>query len=267
MDTEAATLSVAKRSKNRDALMNCLAGTVGGVGQVLTGQPFDTLKVRLQSNPSKYTGALDCMRQLVRENGVSGLYKGTTSPLIGIGACVSIQFLALERMKSYYLGKSNQPGLTGSQLFMSGGVAGLANSVASCPVEHIRGVPTLVREFFGYGVYFYAYEYLVQHTMHTKNIKRSEISPLTVCLYGGIAGISMWITLFPVDVIKTRIQTDSFANPKYKSSLDCIRKSIAESGFSGLYRGLTPCLIRAVPANAATFICFEYALRFLQNHF
>jgi len=31
----------------------------------------------------------------------------------------------------------------------------------------------------------------------------------------------------------------------------------------GLFRGLTPCLIRAVPAAASTFVAFEYTHKFL----
>jgi hypothetical protein len=44
-------------------------------GQLLfvTGHPFDTLKVRLQTQPSPpiYKNAVDCFRQLVKSDGVS----------------------------------------------------------------------------------------------------------------------------------------------------------------------------------------------------
>ncbi|KAF9580335.1 hypothetical protein BGW38_003061, partial [Lunasporangiospora selenospora] len=64
-----------------------VAGTVGGWAQVISGHPFDTLKVRLQTqpNPPKYHGAMDCLRVTLKEEGPAGLYKGVTSPLMGIG--------------------------------------------------------------------------------------------------------------------------------------------------------------------------------------
>lgn len=53
-----------------------LAGSFGGVIQVYTGQPFDFLKVRLQSAPAgTYTGMLDCLGQTFRTEGPFALYK------------------------------------------------------------------------------------------------------------------------------------------------------------------------------------------------
>jgi solute carrier family 25 (mitochondrial carnitine/acylcarnitine transporter), member 20/29 len=72
--------------------------------------------------------------------------KGTVPPLLGIGACVSIQFGALESTKRYLLEKNKASGktsLSDSQIALSGCVAGLANGLVSGPVEHIR-----IRQFF-----------------------------------------------------------------------------------------------------------------------
>jgi len=48
------------------------------------GHPFDTIKVRLQTTQkSQFQGPLDCVLQTVRNEGVRGLYKGATPPLVG----------------------------------------------------------------------------------------------------------------------------------------------------------------------------------------
>lgn len=45
---------------------------------------FDTVKVRLQtSERSQFRGPLDCVLQTVRKEGLAGLYKGATPPLVG----------------------------------------------------------------------------------------------------------------------------------------------------------------------------------------
>jgi hypothetical protein len=45
---------------------------------------FDTVKVRLQtSKEGHFKGPLDCVLQTVRKEGVAGLYKGATPPLVG----------------------------------------------------------------------------------------------------------------------------------------------------------------------------------------
>ena len=45
---------------------------------------FDTIKVRLQTSEKvQFKGPLDCLLQTVRHEGVRGLYKGATPPLVG----------------------------------------------------------------------------------------------------------------------------------------------------------------------------------------
>jgi solute carrier family 25 carnitine/acylcarnitine transporter 20/29 len=72
--------------------------------------------------------------------------KGTLTPLLGVGACVSIQFGALEYMKRLFTAQNLRAGRGGPdgktleplQLAIAGASAGIANSVVSGPVEHIR---------------------------------------------------------------------------------------------------------------------------------
>ena len=72
--------------------------------------------------------------------------QGTLSPLLGIGVCVSIQFGALEYTKRIFQAQNLARGVGGpdgtafgsGQLFTAGVVAGIANGIVSCPVEHIR---------------------------------------------------------------------------------------------------------------------------------
>ncbi|CEH13683.1 mitochondrial carrier [Ceraceosorus bombacis] len=125
-----------------------LSGTAGGIAQVLVGQPLDIVKVRLQTSPpGTFTGMADCARQLVKHEGPLAFYKGTLTPLLGVGLCVSIQFGVFERMKrefqainakkfgdQSYLNK----GLSSSQLYLAGSAAGLSNAVVAGPVEQIR---------------------------------------------------------------------------------------------------------------------------------
>jgi solute carrier family 25 carnitine/acylcarnitine transporter 20/29 len=48
------------------------------------GHPFDTIKVRLQTtDKSHFRGPVDCLMQTLRNEGVKGIYKGATPPLIG----------------------------------------------------------------------------------------------------------------------------------------------------------------------------------------
>lgn len=97
---------------------------------------------------------------------------------------------------------------------------------------------TILRELHGYGIYFSLYEYLIQQNTKRNNITRDKISPFSQLLYGAISGYVLWIFIYPIDVIKSKIQTDSFiaSEKKFKGSWDCLVKTFQVQGVKGLYK-------------------------------
>ncbi len=63
------------------------------------------------------------------------------------------------------------------------------------------------------------------------------------------------------DLIKTRMQTQRGA--EVMSLQQTLRHVVAEGGMRALYRGFTPCIIRAAPANAVAFWGLESTMRLL----
>ena len=41
---------------------------------------------------------------------------------------------------------------------------------------------------------------------------------------GGAAGAVYWLTVYPADIIKSKMQVDSYLHPTYKGTLDCARQ-------------------------------------------
>lgn len=285
---------------NMQVYKDLFGGTMGGIAQVLVGQPFDTVKVRLQLAPDgTYSGAGDVVKKLLANEGVGGFYKGTLTPLIGVGACVSVQFSVNEYMKRYYDRTTGGKPLTLLQFFNCGAVAGFANGFLASPIELIRiklqtqtgstkefagpidcfkkiynatGVrgiyrglgPTLVRESVGMGIYFATYEALIAKELRNKvYATREDIPPWKLCMYGGLSGYALWTVIYPVDVIKSKLQTDSLTKPKYSSSLSVAKDVWRRAGIKGFYKGFLPTILRAAPANGATFAVFELTMRFI----
>eukprot|EP00731_Ephydatia_muelleri_P030558 Em0022g72a len=60
--------------------------------------------------------------------------------------------------------------------------------------------------------------------------------------------------MFPIDVTRTRIQVRGELSGFWRTFVKIVRTE----GVFSLYRGLTPILIGALPANAALFTVFEY---------
>ena len=121
---------------------------------------------------------------------------------------------------------------------------------------------TATREFFCYGTYFLTYEALLG-VIAPKDKPRSECPKSLVLFCGGMAGMTFWGIWYPVDIIKSKIQADSYANPRYTSSIDAFNQTVKNEGLLGFYKGYAPCVARAFPANAATFLAYEIVMNII----
>ncbi|KAG5228720.1 Mitochondrial carnitine/acylcarnitine carrier family protein [Salix suchowensis] len=269
------------------------AGTVGGAAQLIVGHPFDTIKVKLQSQPAplpgqapKFAGAVD-----------AGLYKGMGAPLATVAAFNAVLFSVRGQMETLLRSQPGAP-LTVNQQVAAGAGAGVAVSFLACPTELIkcrlqaqsalassdsavvavkyggpmdvarhvlksggvRGlfkglVPTMAREIPGNAAMFGVYELLKQSFAGGHDT--SQLGRGSLIVAGGLAGASFWVSVYPTDVIKSVIQVDDYKNPKFSGSIDAFRKILASEGIKGLYKGFGPAMGRSVPANAACFLAYE----------
>ncbi|KAI1827919.1 mitochondrial carrier domain-containing protein [Xylaria intraflava] len=70
---------------------------------------------------------------------------------------------------------------------------------------------------------------------------------------GSLAGAFGAFMVYPIDLVKTRMQNQRGADPGqrlYKNSIDCFRKVVANEGFRGLYSGVLPQLVGVAPEKA-----------------
>ncbi|KAI7833653.1 mitochondrial carrier domain-containing protein [Kickxella alabastrina] len=258
-----------------------VAGTMGGWAQVVVGHPFDTIKVRMQTqpNPPVYSGGMDCLRATIKGEGMAGLYKGVTSPLAGIGFCNAVVFAA----NGYFLRllQSNSSGpLTLNQKAMAGGLAGGVMSFLNCPVELLKvklQTQSAIAAVAGHKPYtgvfncgllglFWMYEGLKAALVYRRLgvADGSKSNGAEQFLAGGFAGIAAWLTAYPQDVIKSRMQMDY----KYKTTSDAFKALLHESkggNWRIFFRGFGPTILRAFPANAATFVMYEWTMKALSS--
>jgi hypothetical protein len=86
-----------------------------------------------------------------------------------------------------------------------------------------------------------------------------ELNYFGTYLAGGFAGAFAWSISFPMDCIKSKIQTVDT-----KLSWSQVAKEIhRSSGWRGFYRGWTAAVIRAFPANAGLLLGYEFVLKLL----
>ncbi|KAJ3262277.1 hypothetical protein HK103_002690 [Boothiomyces macroporosus] len=107
-----------------------------------------------------------------------------------------------------------------------------------------------MRETPSYGAYFASYELMCRMI---PDVDPNEPSP-GLLLAGGFAGIIGWLSTYPIDVVKTRLQSiEEERKPKYKNMINGLRVIAREEGVRVLFSGLGATAIRAFPTNAATF--------------
>ncbi|KAL7622178.1 hypothetical protein AAE478_007681 [Parahypoxylon ruwenzoriense] len=73
---------------------------------------------------------------------------------------------------------------------------------------------------------------------------------------GAVAGVSEILTMYPLDVVKTRVQLQTGTGAgadSYNGMLDCFQKIIRNEGFSRLYRGITAPILMEAPKRATKF--------------
>lgn len=88
---------------------------------------------------------------------------------------------------------------------------------------------------------------------------------------GAIAGISEILTMYPLDVVKTRVQLQvGIAKPgadHYTGMIDCFSKIIKNEGFSRLYRGITAPILMEAPKRATKFAANDKWGKFYKDAF
>ncbi|KAL7974899.1 mitochondrial carrier protein [Trichoderma sp. SZMC 28014] len=70
---------------------------------------------------------------------------------------------------------------------------------------------------------------------------------------GSMAGAFGAFMVYPIDLVKTRLQNQRGAQPGqrlYKNSIDCFQKVVRNEGFRGLYSGVLPQLVGVAPEKA-----------------
>lgn len=204
------------------------------------------------------------------------------------------------------------------KVWCAGAVGGLATFVVSAPTELVKcrtqvstaaaasswsiardtwkqegirglyygGGITSVRDAVGYGFYFWSYEMSKQAMSSPNDTDKQAAMKVLFC--GGLAGIVTWASIFPLDVVKTRVQTqvaDAISSTlpeeqrllrgdleptklgisKRQGAFQIARQSYRNEGIAVFFRGLGVCSVRAFVVNAVQWAVYEWMMRLLRQ--
>ncbi|KAK5115598.1 hypothetical protein LTR85_009769 [Meristemomyces frigidus] len=143
-------------------------------------------------------------------------------------------------------------------------------------VSFYRGLPMGLVGMFPYAaIDLFTFEtlkkYVVKRNMKLKHCKNEEDAlpgNFTMALMGGLSGAIGASTVYPINLLRTRLQSQGTASHQrtYTGIVDVTRQTIQGEGVRGLFKGLTPNLLKVVPAVSITYVVYENVKKALHLH-
>lgn len=101
-------------------------------------QPFTVLKTRFESGWFRYSGMVHAVKEMLRHEGVKGLYSGLGATIFRDVPFSSLYFLLYNIMKQSVVFDQQSPVATPAALFTSGVVSGVMASIITHPPDVIK---------------------------------------------------------------------------------------------------------------------------------
>lgn len=288
METDSLIIEQSRQQPRNEAIKDIVNGSVAGALGKIIEYPFDTIKVRLQTQSANiFPTTWSCIRYTYKNEGIiKGFFQGIGSPICGSALENAVLFVSYNQCARLLDKHTDSSPL--QQIILSGAFAGSCASLVLTPVELVKcrlqvsnlgsGKPvkilptikqilkeggvaglwqgqsgTFIRESLGGIAWFATYELLKDHFLHrhVDGGKDGVNKTWELLVSGGSAGLAFNASIFPADTLKSMMQTEK------RSLMSSAAKIMRQSGLAGFYRGLGITLVRAVPANAMVFYTFE----------
>jgi solute carrier family 25 (mitochondrial carnitine/acylcarnitine transporter), member 20/29 len=250
-------------------------------------------------------------RQNVPYQRLTTYFRGAAAPILGYGALNSILFVTFNRtlhlLNPGLFDYTKLAGCSLPSIWLAGALGGLATWLVSAPSELVKcraqlmvggqgsswgvarevwvregvkglfrgGAVTSVRDAVGYGWYFWTYELMKRGLVGRRSADWWEgMRAWEVLLAGGVAGVVTWASVYPLDVVKTRVQTGlgtgtvseegetrgllrDGTGEKRRGAWRVAKEVYAEGGLRAFYRGLGVCSLRAFVVNAVQWYTYD----------
>ena len=97
---------------------------------------------------------------------------------------------------------------------------------------------------------------------HEEDAAPGNFMTATIGAFSGAFGASV---VYPINLLRTRLQSQGTAihPPTYTGVMDVTLRTVKGEGVRGLFKGITPNLIKVVPAVSITYVVYDNSKRIL----
>ncbi|KAL8906503.1 MAG: hypothetical protein Q9207_001989 [Kuettlingeria erythrocarpa] len=255
-----------------------VAGAMAGVVSRTATAPLDRLRVYLIAQTSVKDEAINAARSgaplqaakhasrplieaskaLWRMGGIRSLFAGNGLNVVKIMPESAIKFGSYEC-------ETVQGGLRGNKL-ISATAQKMWNKNGLR--SFYRGLPLGLVGIFPYSAidlttFEYTKRFIVSYNVNRYHCHEDEAAPGTTMtlLIGGFSGAFGASVVYPLNLLRTRLQSQGTAihPPTYTGFMDVTRKTLQGEGFRGLFKGLTPNMLKVVPAVSISYVVYEHS--------
>lgn len=251
---------------------------------------------------AKYTSTWQTFQLIFKEEGVKGLWKGHIPGQILSVAYGFGQFAAYDQFNKHFKRLQFFETHEQIRHSIAGGAGGAVGMIISTPFDVVRTrliaqdtnkgysgmlnalrtilsqegihglfrglVPGVVQIAPLAAIQFWSYNLIIKES---KMVLDQSPSRYIILLAGILSGIISKTCVYPLDLTKKRIQIQqfqshrtSFGNNIYCSGLfDCMIQTARKESFRGLYKGLTPSIIKSGTVSGLYFLLYEEVLNIL----
>ncbi|KAG8541791.1 hypothetical protein GDO81_028247, partial [Engystomops pustulosus] len=120
-----------------------IAGGLSGLCTAIIVVPAERIKCLLQAQANsaqkRFSGPVDCARQLFQEMGLRSLYRGTVLTLLRDIPATGVYFMSYELMKEKMTPHGGRVSdLSVARILLAGGVAGICNWIVAIPMDVLK---------------------------------------------------------------------------------------------------------------------------------
>ncbi|CAL1681746.1 unnamed protein product [Lasius platythorax] len=286
-----------------------VAGISGGVVSTLMLHPLDLIKIRFAVNDGqtntgpRYNGLRSALVQIVKTEGVRGLYRGVTPNILGSGSSWGFYFFFYNTIKTSIQGGNSKKPLGPSMHMFAAADAGVLTLLMTNPIwvvktrlclqyaedvnmaesKRYRGMIDALKKIYKtegirglykglvpglFGVSHGAIQFMVYEEMKNKYYNYLNVpidSKLSTTEYIVFAAMSKLIAAASTYPYQVVRARLQDHHHHYRGTWHCVQCTWRYEGWRGFYKGLSVNIIRVTPATVITFVVYENMLHYLQS--